>query len=97
MSRTPLRASRGHLLAYRRKHRFGHGALAWHELDGPETLAFTNTSGDGTRTVLCLTNSGYEPASLPDGDVIISSGPLDDGRVPTDITVWLRLPTGHDR
>ena len=85
------------LLAYRRKHRFGHGALAWHELDGPETLAFTNTSGDGTRTVLCLTNFGDEPVSLPDGDVIISSGPLDDGRVPTDITVWLRLPTGHDR
>jgi alpha-glucosidase len=47
--------------------------------------------------VLCLTNFGDEPVSLPDGDVIISSGPLDDGRVPTDITVWLRLPTGHDR
>lgn len=81
------------LLHYRRKHRFGHGSLAWDALSSKDVLAFRNTSGDGTRTVLVLTNFGPDPVTLPDGDVLISSGPLTEhGTVPTDTTVWLRLP-----
>jgi len=82
------------LLDYRRKHRFGHGSLAWSPLTDATTLAFLNTSGDGTRTVLVVTNFGPDPVPLPEGDVIIASSPLtDDGAVPTDTTVWLRLPS----
>ena len=29
-------------------------------------------------------------ASLPAGDVDLASGPLDDGRLPTDTAVWIR-------
>ncbi len=79
------------LLSYRRKHRFGHGSLAWDELASDTVVAFRNTSGDGERTVLVVTNLGAEPVALPEGDVIIASGPLEDGAVPTDTTVWLRL------
>ena len=82
------------VLDYRRKHRFGHGSLAWSPLTDATTLAFLNTSGDGTRTVLVVTNFGPDPVPLPEGDVIIASSPLtDDGAVPTDTTVWLRLPS----
>ncbi len=82
------------LLHYRRKHRFGHGSLAWDQLCSDTVLAFRNASGDGSRTVLVVTNIGSDPVPLPAGDVIIASDPLpDEGRaVPTDTTVWLRLP-----
>ena len=34
-----------------------------------------------------------EHRTLPDGDILVASGPLTDGgAVPTDTTVWLRLP-----
>ena len=43
--------------------------------------------------MLVVANLGAEPVALPDGDVLVASGPLtDDGAVPTDTTVWLRLP-----
>lgn len=85
------------LLHYRRKHRFGHGSLAWDSLTSATVLAFRNTSGDGTRTALIVTNFGPDPVALPEGDVLIASGPLtDDGAVPTDTTVWLRLPTTQE-
>ena len=85
------------LLHYRRKHRFGHGSLAWDSLTSTTVLAFRNTSGDGTRTALIVTNFGPDPVALPEGDVLIASGPLtDDGAVPTDTTVWLRLPTTQE-
>nr|WP_175578366.1 glycoside hydrolase family 13 protein [Bifidobacterium jacchi] len=39
-----------------------------------------------------ITNFGATPAALPKGDVLLASGPLtDDGRLPQDTSVWLRL------
>ena len=39
-----------------------------------------------------LTNFGATPVSLPDGEVLLSSAPLtDDGRLPQDTSVWMRL------
>jgi alpha-glucosidase len=73
-------------LAARRSHGLGTGTISWQ--DGPaDVLTFRN--GD----VLVLTNFGEAPASLPtDARVLLSSEPLDaDGRVPTDVTVWLSL------
>jgi alpha-glucosidase len=81
------------LLAYRRKHRFGHGSLTWDALNSSSVIAFRNTSGDGERTLLVVTNVGDSPVTLPEGDVLISSGPLaDDGSLPSDTTAWVRLP-----
>ena len=81
------------LLGYRRKHRFGHGSLAWDELSSDTVVAVRNTSGDGERTLLVITNLGPDPVPVPAGEVIVSSAPLtDDGAVPTDATVWVRLP-----
>ncbi len=81
------------LLEYRRKHRFGHGSLRWDALSSDDVIALRNTSGDGSRTLLVVTNLGADPVRLPAGDVLVSSGPLtDDGLVPTDTTAWLRLP-----
>jgi alpha-glucosidase len=73
-------------LSERRDHRLGRGTLSWR--DGPpDVLTFGN--GD----VLVLTNFGATPAELPAaGRVLLSSEPLDgDGRVPTDVTVWLAV------
>lgn len=36
-----------------------------------------------------VTNFGTEPVSLPDGTVVVSSGPLADGKLPSDTTAWL--------
>jgi len=81
------------LLAYRRKHRFGHGSLEWDALTSESVIALRNTSGDGERTLLVVTNVGDSPVALPEGDVLISSGPLaDDGTLPADTTAWVRLP-----
>jgi alpha-glucosidase len=51
----------------------------------PSVLHFA--CGDGVR---CVTNFDADPASLPAGEVILSSAPLADGRLPSDTTVWLR-------
>ncbi len=83
------------MLAYRRRHRFGHGSLAWHDLCGPEVIAYVNGSGDGERDLLVVTNLGQTPVTLPaDADVLFASGPLTaEGAVPADTAVWARIPT----
>ena len=56
-------------------------------------IALRNTAGDGERTLLVVANLGADPVALPAGEVLVASGPLtDDGAVPTDTTVWVRLP-----
>jgi alpha-glucosidase len=81
------------LLEYRRRHRFGHGSLSWDPLASDTVIALRNTAGDGERTLLVVSNLGADPVALPAGEVLVTSGPLtDDGAVPTDTTVWVRLP-----
>ena len=43
--------------------------------------------------VRCVSNFGAEPIALPAGDVLLSSVELVDGRLPTDATAWLRMPS----
>ena len=65
----------------------GDGTLEWVER-GPERLVFHRGNG-----LSCAVNFGPDPAdlaSLPAGDVVLASGPLDDGRLPTDTAVWIR-------
>lgn len=70
-------------LAARRTHGLGAGSLVWGSTEG-DVLAFRNEG------ILVLTNFGQEPVALPAGArVLLSSEPVgDDGRVPTDVTVW---------
>ena len=47
-------------------------------------LAFRNEG------VTVVANTGSTPVPLPSGDVLLASGPLGDGVLPGDTTVWLR-------
>ena len=60
--------------------------LTWIESE-PQVLHFQRGGG-----IWCVTNFGAEPVALPAGEVLLSSAPLDDGRLPGDTTVWLRVP-----
>ncbi|MBQ1069912.1 alpha-amylase family glycosyl hydrolase [Micromonospora sp. D75] len=72
-------------LRLRREHALARGPLRFLS-SGDEVLTFTN----GDLTV--LTNFGADPAPLPAGaQVLVSSAPLDDATVPTDVTVWFRV------
>jgi alpha-glucosidase len=74
-------------LELRRAEKVGTGALAWVDAlaGSPDVVAF-QVAG-----VVVLANLGAAPVALPaDTDVLVASGDLVDGAVPTDTTVWLR-------
>ncbi|MFC0098083.1 alpha-amylase family glycosyl hydrolase [Micromonospora marina] len=72
-------------LRLRREHALARGPLRF-LTTGDEVLTFTN----GDLTV--LTNFGTDPVSLPAGaEVLVSSAPLDNAAVPTDVTAWFRV------
>ncbi|MGN8553752.1 UNVERIFIED_CONTAM: glycoside hydrolase family 13 protein [Microbacterium sp. SLM126] len=71
------------LIAARRARGLGAGTLQWLEGFGTDAVAFRN----GNLTV--VGNTGSTPIPLPDGIVIAASGPLGDGELPADTTVWL--------
>jgi alpha-glucosidase len=69
------------------------GCFAW--LDSPAgVLAFARGSG-----VICVANLTTGPVDLPPhGEVLLTSAPLEEGRLPADTTAWLRTaPEGTDR
>ena len=68
-----------------RGHLFAGNDLRW--VDSEPSVLHSNRGG-----VRCVTNFGADPASLPAGEVILSSAPLADERLPGDTTVWLRTP-----
>jgi alpha-glucosidase len=76
-------------LLIRRTHpNLGDGPFAWLE-SGADVLAFRR--GDGFASI---TNFGRTPIELPGTDQIwLASAPLEGGLLPTDATVWLRLPS----
>lgn len=64
----------------------GAETLEWLEAPAPTALAFARPGG--WRSV---TNFGDEAVPLPDGEVLVASGPLPaDGTLPGATTVWLR-------
>ena len=71
------------LLAARRAHGLGAGALEWLDGAGDGILGFRN----GNVTVVA--NIGDAPAALPTGEVIVASGPLDGDALPVDTAVWI--------
>nr|WP_240897149.1 glycoside hydrolase family 13 protein [Kineococcus vitellinus] len=77
------------LLAVRREHGLGLGALRWVDLPGagPDVLAFRN--GD----VLVVANLGAQPVAAPAGArALVASGELPGGALPTDTAAWFALP-----
>jgi alpha-glucosidase len=64
----------------------GHGSLHW--LDAPAgVLAFARGEG-----FACVLNLSRAPVPLPPHEgVLLASGPLDQGHLPSDSAVWLRL------
>lgn len=70
-------------LAARRENDLAFGALEWSDA-GADVLAFR--SGN----VRVIANLGSAPVALPDGEVLLASGPFDGSTLPQDTTVWLR-------
>ena len=81
----------GELVALRRRDLdLGVGELAWDTSFGADVVAFSITDQDG-EGIQVIANLGDEPVPVPEGaQVLVSSGHLVGGAVPTDTTVWLR-------
>jgi alpha-glucosidase len=58
--------------------------LTWNRRDS--VLDITVAGSPGLR---CVVNLGEDPVPLPEGDVLLASGLVTDGRLPTDTAVWL--------
>ena len=76
-------------LAVRATHpALGDGTLAWGDEYPGRVLFFTREPGFG-----CLVNLSPEPVALPEGStLLVASGPLQEGGVPTDTAAWVELP-----
>ena len=61
--------------------------LEWVETGNPDVLHFARPNGWQS-----VTNFGAEPVALPEGEVVVSSGPLEDGKLPANTTAWI-VPT----
>ncbi|WP_327033287.1 glycoside hydrolase family 13 protein [Micromonospora ureilytica] len=69
----------------------GDGELTW--LSAPDgVLAFSRGGG-----FTCLVNLSAGPVPMPaQGELLLASGPLDDGLLPSDTAVWLRTAESTD-
>ncbi|MFI6239631.1 glycoside hydrolase family 13 protein [Micromonospora sp. NPDC050795] len=69
----------------------GDGELTW--LPAPDgVLAFSRGGG-----FTCLVNLSAAPVPMPaQGELLLASGPLDDGLLPSDTAVWLRTAEHTD-
>ncbi len=74
-------------LDLRRRHKaLGDGDMAWVD-SPPEVLVLRRDPG-----LLCAVNLGGTPWRLPEHEaVLLASGPLPDGTLPTDTAVWLSV------
>jgi alpha-glucosidase len=70
-------------LATRREHALGEGAVEWLPSDDADVLTFRN----GGVTVVANTGAGSAP--LPEGRIIVASGPVAADHIPGDTTIWL--------
>lgn len=65
----------------------GRGTLSW-AASGDDVVSAVNDAPGGA--VAVLTNLGAAPVAVPAGELLLTSGELVDGQVPTDVTVWVR-------
>ncbi|MGI5283514.1 glycoside hydrolase family 13 protein [Nonomuraea polychroma] len=66
-----------------RRESAGDGTMSWLPM-GEQVLAFRRDSD-----LTCVVNLGPDPVRLPPSQVVLASGPLEDGALPSDTTVWL--------
>ncbi|MGI3779309.1 MAG: glycoside hydrolase family 13 protein [Janthinobacterium lividum] len=59
--------------------------LEWVETDRADVVHFVRPGGWH-----CVTNFGTEPYALPDVAVLVATGPVEDGQLPGESSVWLR-------
>ncbi|MEQ1737125.1 MAG: glycoside hydrolase family 13 protein, partial [Rhodoglobus sp.] len=71
-------------LRLRREFALAGGAVEWLEGYPKSVVALRN----GDLTV--VSNIGRQAVELPSGDVVLASGPVVDGLLPADTTVWVR-------
>jgi alpha-glucosidase len=64
------------------------GSFAWRDRVRA-SLVFTRSSEH--ETVLCAVNMDDMPLSLPDGELLLASGPLVDDRLPPGTAAWVRV------
>jgi alpha-glucosidase len=65
-------------------------SLTWHD-ERPDVVHFSRPGGWTS-----ITNFGSTPLPLPQGDLVVASGPLDGGALPPETTAWLETPAaGH--
>jgi alpha-glucosidase len=68
-----------------RRTELGDGTLTWHD-STPGILTFTRDSG-----IQCIVNLTPDPIKLPPhNELLLTSSPLDDGKLPSDTTAWIR-------
>ena len=68
----------------RRRTEFDGTAIEW--MDSPaDGLVFRLTDGG----LVCALNAGDRPMALPDGELLLASGPLVDGMLPPNTAAWL--------
>ena len=77
------------LLRLRRELDLGTAALEWLD-DAPAGLVSFAVVRDDEPLVHVHTNTTAEPVRLPAGEVLVTSGDVDDDTLPGDSTVWLR-------
>ncbi len=58
--------------------------MTWIETDSEDVLAFRRPGG-----WVCVTNFGDSPVSLPDGEILLTSTPLNNGQLPGAASAWL--------
>jgi alpha-glucosidase len=68
-----------------RRELFSGSDFRWVE-SGPSVLHFARPAG-----IRCIANFEAEPVVLPPGEVLLSSAPIEGGRLPADTTIWLRV------
>ncbi|MFB9662428.1 glycoside hydrolase family 13 protein [Glycomyces mayteni] len=67
------------------------------ELQADETLAWVPSGAEVLHVRRAngweaVANFGTAPVALPEGDVLLASGPLGEGELPGETTVWLKKP-----
>jgi alpha-glucosidase len=81
-----LRLYREALRIRRAEEALGAGTITWREDAVAGTLSFDRDPG-----FTCVANLNAEPVPLPPhAGILLTSAPLEDGKLPSDATAWLR-------
>lgn len=75
---------------------YGRALALRRRLQGPEVLEWGARDGNALVHLVrpggweSLTNFGTEPVELPEGELLLASGPLEGSRLPGETTAWIR-------